>query len=476
MRRILTIVMFLVVLSRIEAHPWRPGHYIIIDTDGGIDDMKAICMLLASPDVRVLAVTISPGALGTTNAYLKVRSLLNSFYHQGIPVGINRKASFRSPEFPAAKGMTWGDEVGIDPSKAPDFLAVINEIFKYEKIPVSYVCLGGLGNIAEASSHIEGWDKHVKEIIWSSKGATDISGFNYNTDPAAAKMILNGKYPVRCIITGSEEKFFDEGLTGLIGTVNTPYAKKLTWLFKAPGSATHGFTFMATDELAALYLQFPDMFKGEARGSIADFTAADMIQLRQKSLKMLAGETITKNQVLKVFPMEPSQYFDDIGPDVELIYNRYGENEFVSGVIANELHRHLGVFAIIGVKMGTRAREYFNTGVDEFSAASMAGSVPPLSCMNDGIQVSTGATPGHGLLTVINDSPRPVAEFTYMGRTIRLTLKKEIAAKMTSELKEINYVYGLDSDIYWELVRKNAVRYWKELDRHEIFEIEEITR
>ena len=53
--------------------------------------------------------------------------------------------------------------------------------------------------------------------------------------------------------------------------------------------------------------------------------------------------------------------------------------------------------------MGIRAREYFNTGVDEFSAVSFAGSIPPLSCMNDGIQVSTGATPGHGLLTVIND-------------------------------------------------------------------------
>ena len=92
--------------------------------------------------------------------------------------------------------------------------------------------------------------------------------------------------------------------------------------------------------------------------------------------------------------------------------------------------------------------------------------------MNDGIQVSTGATPGHGLLTVRNDTvSSAIAEFTYMNRKIRLTLKPEIAEKISSELKEINYIYGLDSNIYWELVRKNSIKYWKELDRHDIFDI-----
>lgn len=61
-----------------------------------------------------------------------------------------------------------------------------------------------------------------------------------------------------------------------------------------------------------------------------------------------------------------------------------------------------------------------------------------------------------------------------MNRTIKLTLNEEIAAKISAELKEINFVYGLDSDIYWELVRKNSIKYWRELDRHDIFKIEVI--
>ena len=31
---------------------------------------------------------------------------------------------------------------------------------------------------------------------------------------------------------------------------------------------------------------------------------------------------------------------------------------------------------------------------------SFAGNTPPISCMNDGLQVSTGATIGHGLITI----------------------------------------------------------------------------
>jgi hypothetical protein len=68
----------------------------------------------------------------------------------------------------------------------------------------------------------------------------------------------------------------------------------------------------------------------------------------------------------------------------------------------------------------------------------------------------------------------PAADFTHKGRTIRITLKKELAEKLSSELKEINFVNGLDSDIYWELVRKNSIKYWLQFDRHSIFDIQVI--
>ena len=73
-RYIIVLIAFLISLS-LFSHPWKPAHYVIIDTDGGIDDIRAINFLLASPNVRVLAITTSSGALSAENAFLKVRSL-----------------------------------------------------------------------------------------------------------------------------------------------------------------------------------------------------------------------------------------------------------------------------------------------------------------------------------------------------------------------------------------------------------------
>jgi pyrimidine-specific ribonucleoside hydrolase len=95
--------------------------------------------------------------------------------------------------------------------------------------------------------------------------------------------------------------------------------------------------------------------------------------------------------------------------------------------------------------------------------------------MNDGIQVSTGATPGHGLLFVNNEPPLSASvDFTYLNRVIRISLKPELEKQISAELREINFIYGLDSNIYWELVRQKTLKYWLEFDRHEIFNIEEL--
>jgi len=475
MKRLLIILLGLTINLALSSHPWKPGHYVIIDTDGGIDDMKAISMMLASPDVRVLAVTVSPGALNTADAYIKVRSLLNSFYHEGIPVGINRDCKFKSPDFPAALNSEWGKETGLAENDAPDCLSLIEQILSAEKTKISFICLGGMTTAAQAITGIPVFRQQVKEIIWSAVGLTDKKGFNYNIDARAAENIFKNEIPVKVVLSSGDENFYNEACIKAISEIPTKYAEKISAFFKSEAAKSHTYSYSGNDELVAICLHYPELFKNTAKANNIESSPGNTEMLRQASLKILAGETVAKNQVIKKFPADPSFYFDDIAPSVNDIIGKYGKEEWVTGVITNELHRHLGVFTIVGVKMGIRAREYFNTGVDEFSAVSYAGSVPPLSCMNDGIQVSTGATPGHGLLTVINDAPTiPSVEFEYLNHKIKLTLRPELTEKISSELKEINFIYGLDSDIYWELVREKSIKYWLSLDRHDIFVIEEI--
>lgn len=477
MKRLFFLTLALTLTLTLSSHPWKPSHYVIIDTDGGIDDMRAITMLLASPDVRVLAITVSPGALTAENAYIKVKSLLNSFYHEGIPVGINRTVSFKSKEFPVALKTDWGSEEGIDPSKAPGHLSLISEMITAERTKISFISLGSMSTAWDALRNIPEFRRQVKDFIWSADGPEDKKGFNYNLDKDASVKMLRQEIPLKIVrkFNLTDPGFYNDDLIRSTMTINTPYAKKISDFFRSETSKSHTFSYEGTDDMVAVFLHYPDLFISKVLGSVSDCTPSDEPGIKNALLRILKGETVIANQVIKKFPSDPSFYFDDVSPVVDEIIKLYGMNEWTSGVLANELHRHLGIYTIIGVKMGIRAREYFNTGVDEFHATSYAGSTPPLSCLNDGVQVSTGATPGHGLLTVRNDTVlRPAVDFKYLNRTIRLTLKPELAQKISSELREINFIYGLDSNIYWELVRKSSIKYWKELDRHEIFMIEEI--
>ena len=470
MKRMIILLTTIIIALPAFSHPWKPRHYVVIDTDAGVDDIKAITLLLASPDVRVTAIIVSPGALNVESGYLKIKSLLNSYYHEGIPVWINRDCKYKSPDFQVAMTASWGDENMAKNDNPLDFLPQLEHLLSIEKNDLTMICLGGLSTASQALTEIPQFRRKIKRIIWSADGFDDTKGFNYNIDPDAANNILKSGIPLTIVKTAEANVFYDNELLEGIESVHNKYSDMLSDFFKSDLAQNHDHSFTLVDDAIPVYLHYPEIFNINSN----EATPINLSELREKTLKIIAGETVERNQVIKLMSDNPSFYFSDIEPYVTDIIKKYGIDEWTSGVFTNELHRHLGVYAIIGVKMGIRAREYFNTGVDEFNVISFAGSTPPLSCMNDGLQVSTGATPGHGLLTVINETTTPTAEFTYMEKKIRLTLNSEIAKKINDELAEINFVYGLDSDIYWELVRKNAIKYWLQCDRHDIFVIEEI--
>ncbi len=132
-------------------------------------------------------------------------------------------------------------------------------------------------------------------------------------------------------------------------------------------------------------------------------------------------------------------------------------------------------YSIVGAKMGIKARELFGVGADLLEVTSYAGTKPPYSCLNDGIQVSTGATLGMGTIHLSKHSKtKPSAIFSFKGRSIRISLKKEYLEQVDADIKEGIMKFGLMDDGYWKLIRHNALKYWVEWDRNKIFDVEEI--
>jgi pyrimidine-specific ribonucleoside hydrolase len=174
--------------------------------------------------------------------------------------------------------------------------------------------------------------------------------------------------------------------------------------------------------------------------------------------------------MLKEYPADSAPFQDDVRPFVDRIIGRHGADEWNAGVLSMELHRHMGLYNIIGTKMGIRAREVLDAGYDALRVVSWAGSRPPVSCMNDGLQTATGASLGRGTIEVVRSSSLPSADFIIGNRKLSLTLKKGTEEKINMALRGLSEKHGGTGAAYFAGVRELSMEYWMDLDRNEIFE------
>jgi pyrimidine-specific ribonucleoside hydrolase len=167
---------------------------------------------------------------------------------------------------------------------------------------------------------------------------------------------------------------------------------------------------------------------------------------------------------------DSSLFTGDVRQMAGSVIERYGPEEWRAVVLTTELHGHLGVYSLIGAKMGVRALELLSVPAGDVRVASAAGHEPPLSCLNDGLQVATGATLGQGTITIISGETAPAAVFTSGSRHLRLELRGTIAEQIGGTLRQLVQRCGGLTPEYWAQVRQLAIQYWRDLDRREAFD------
>jgi len=103
--------------------------------------------------------------------------------------------------------------------------------------------------------------------------------------------------------------------------------------------------------------------------------------------------------------------------------------------IIKKFHGHLGPNVIYGYRMGIIAKPEHYKGA---RVKVYCGSVPPLSCMIDGIQLSSGCTMGKGSIEIAG-SGELKALFAYAdGRTAEISVKSEIIERFADGLTHDN--------------------------------------
>ncbi|HEY3420820.1 MAG TPA: formylmethanofuran dehydrogenase subunit E family protein [Methanomassiliicoccales archaeon] len=115
-------------------------------------------------------------------------------------------------------------------------------------------------------------------------------------------------------------------------------------------------------------------------------------------------------------------------------------------VSLKRFHGHLGPYVVVGYRMGMIARPRFG---HKLQAVVFTGRHPPMSCLIDGIQLSTGCTMGKNNIAV-RDGHLPVVHFMDSTKTVEVRLvdseRERIDRTMTKENEEELSVQVLNAD------------------------------
>ncbi len=470
-------VMALVFMAQAAPLPRQSGWSVIIDTDGAIDDMRALILLLSRPEVRVEGILLSDGSLTPADAFPRIRALLHRFGRDSVPVACGPVRSGLHPAWREFnKGISW--EGTPDETCTQSVRDLFRQLIDKPGNRTTLLCLGALTNVAPVVLDTS-LRKHIERVIWYNPLTQPMGGFNYEADPQSAESVLASPVKIALVSnTGQDRLVFDTAMVRICRGARSIQAQILTDLHSQPAvkERLQSGHFRLADEMAALYLLNPELFDMNTGKNIRHRydREVDVTGIREAMAELITGDWAHEgNVVFSRFPEDRQHFAYDVRQVMDSAIHRYGPEEWKANVMTDEFHGHLGVFSIVGAKMGIRARAYFGVGPDEMTVVSYAGLKPPYSCLTDGIQVSTGATLGMGTISVATGAPSaPSATFTCKGKTIRITLKPEYLDLVNADINEGIVKFGMADDGYWKLVRRNAIKYWLEWDRNRIFTLE----
>jgi len=108
---------------------------------------------------------------------------------------------------------------------------------------------------------------------------------------------------------------------------------------------------------------------------------------------------------------------------------------------AKTFHSHLGPYLVVGLKMGQEVVSRLGGKPFSMTIEVFTGPRPPLSCVVDGLQLSTPCTVGNGQIR-IREGDRVAIRARSGDRQVELSLKPEIwerirAAEGTDQLEPL---------------------------------------
>jgi pyrimidine-specific ribonucleoside hydrolase len=473
MQKNLIIALLLVILipCTVSAHK-KASFNIIVDTDAGIDDVKMMHLLMVSADFNINTVVCSDGVLSPKQGASRVRGMLDYYGHFAVPVAAGKALEKPFDHRDFARKIAWPGEKGQNfKTNAVELLH--NRLNAHPSKDI-YLASGPLTNLATLLKAYPDDINEISRIIWYHN--PENKSMNYQRDQEAAGFVLNTFPDVEFVCADTDQSLRIEKDDLLhIESLNNKYSKGISdYLiqkdFRMRSFAMH---LQIWDELLPLYLLFPERFSSVSGQKHVPLNPED---IRMLYVAILDTDKPMQGIVYNTLPASGTWLREDVREIADSIISRHGFNEFAVVAMTSEFHGHLGIYSIIGAKMGLLAMQAFHVGLDELEVWSYAGDQPPLSCLHDGIQFSTGASLGYGSIHVPEGIQfKPEAVFEYKGQQLKIRLKKTYVNQFQTDIAKTIETYGLLTDKYWEEIRRIGLDYWLRLDKDELFDVESLS-
>ena len=298
---------------------------IIIDTDPGIDDALAILLALASPEIKLEALTTTQGNVTLEKATRNALSVLELTHASHIPVASGSVLPLVQPlrasahvhgESGIGNSRLPGPQTKPRPGHAVDYL--IERVLAEPK-DICIFPIGPLTNIAMAIRKEPEFAKAVKELvimggaILEHGNMTPLAEFNIYVDPHAAHIVFHAGIPITLIPLDVTHKcLLKQGHLDRLRKIDSPISRFIRDAVEAyleasfalgyEGSALHDPLTLATviaPELLTLkeYYVDVDISGGVSMGK----TFADIQNVTKKPVNMKVAMNVSGEEFVELF-------------------------------------------------------------------------------------------------------------------------------------------------------------------------------
>lgn len=251
-----------------------------MDHDGGVDDLGALALLAASPEVELAGVCVTPGdsymesAVPATRALLGLAGLGNVEVGAGVLEGTNpfpdefRVDGHRVWDLPILREAA-GDSAPLAPEPGHEFAA---RLLLAEAGPIVVVATGPLTTLAAALDHVPEAEERIARLYWMG-GAIDVNGnvrrpghdgsaeWNAYCDPlAAARVWRSGLDILLCPLDATNAVPLSREFISRLGACGH---SALAGFAAEAYATTDQSAYHLWDVLTAAWVLHPDLLFGE---------------------------------------------------------------------------------------------------------------------------------------------------------------------------------------------------------------------